>query len=203
MDMPCQLWNISWQQQDSPESPSQEGTADSGFYQDCSSYPSSQIEDFAKNVKSLFLEKDWDAIAALISYPITIDGIICEDHSDFLSLDLESELNPDFLSAMEAETCQEMFHNWQGISMGAKGELWLVPSWEGLSGLSCCCVPLEASALWSVCGLSEGKPDAGGAAELSSWALPGSGAVCELPAVSVPGRLSFVLSEGLSDSKSE
>lgn len=112
------------QQQDSPESLSQESTADSGFYQDCSSYPSSQIEDFAKNVKSLFLEKDWDAIAALISYPITIDGTICEDHSDFLSLDFESQLNPDFLSAMEAETCQEMFHNWQGISMGAKGELW-------------------------------------------------------------------------------
>lgn len=106
------------------DSSTQESLKDSGYYQDCTSYPSSQIEDFAKNIKSLILYKDWNAIAELISYPITIDGAVCEDSSDFLSLDFENHLNPEFLSAMEAETCQEMFHNWQGISMGAQSEIW-------------------------------------------------------------------------------
>lgn len=97
---------------------------DNGFYQTSTSRTSSEVENFAETIKSLVLAKDWSGLSNLIAYPISIDGAFYNDSAGFLSIDFENNLNPDFISALEAETCHEMFNNWQGISMGANGEIW-------------------------------------------------------------------------------
>lgn len=113
--------------QEVPESPQPNTNAneeDNGFYETSTSRTSSEVESFAETIKSLVLAKDWTGLSNLIAYPISIDGAFYNDSAAFLSIDFENNLNPDFISSLEAETCHEMFNNWQGISMGANGEIW-------------------------------------------------------------------------------
>lgn len=109
---------------ESPQPNTNANEEDNGFYETSTSRTSSEVESFAETIKSLVLAKDWSGLSNLIAYPISIDGAFYNDSAAFLSIDFESNLNPDFISSLEAETCHEMFNNWQGISMGANGEIW-------------------------------------------------------------------------------
>ncbi|MFG6383410.1 MAG: hypothetical protein K1V96_04035 [Lachnospiraceae bacterium] len=109
---------------ESPQPNTNANEEDNGFYETSTSRTSSEVESFAETIKSLVLAKDWTGLSNLIAYPISIDGAFYNDSAAFLSIDFENNLNPDFISSLEAETCHEMFNNWQGISMGANGEIW-------------------------------------------------------------------------------
>ncbi len=109
---------------ESPQPNTNAHEEDNGFYETSTSRTSSEVESFAETIKSLVLAKDWTGLSNLIAYPISIDGAFYNDSAAFLSIDFENNLNPDFISSLEAETCHEMFNNWQGISMGANGEIW-------------------------------------------------------------------------------
>lgn len=95
------------------------------FYNVCTSLPAQDVENYAANIRSLILAHDWNSLAEELSYPITINGTSCADSAAFLALDIDSNVSHEFLDAIEAETCQEMFCNWEGISMGASGQVWI------------------------------------------------------------------------------
>ena len=95
------------------------------YYRVATSLPASEVEQFALDVKSDVLVKDWESLAEKIVYPITISGSTLNDSSAFLELDIEGMLNPEFVNAVAAESCREMFCNWQGIMMGATGQIWI------------------------------------------------------------------------------
>ncbi|MBQ8279184.1 MAG: M56 family metallopeptidase [Roseburia sp.] len=94
------------------------------YYQVATSTPASDVEAFALEIKNDVLTKDWEALSKKIVYPITISGTTVNDSSEFLELDIDEKLNQEFLDAIANETCREMFCNWQGISMGATGQIW-------------------------------------------------------------------------------
>uniref|UniRef100_UPI00405705A1 YARHG domain-containing protein n=1 Tax=Acetatifactor sp. TaxID=1872090 RepID=UPI00405705A1 len=95
------------------------------YYIAATSLSAKEVEAFAMDVKKNILEGDWAALSERISYPITISGVAVDDASDFLKMEIDIRMNPDFVDAMEAETCQQMFCNWQGISMGESGQIWI------------------------------------------------------------------------------
>lgn len=116
------------------ESPTQENSAlqssqpsntPEDYYHVCTSFTAQEVESFASNVKAQILARDWEGLSENLSYPITINGNTCADSTDFLALDIDSKISQDFLDAIEAETCQQMFCNYEGISMGAEGQIWI------------------------------------------------------------------------------
>lgn len=83
-----------------------------------------EVENFAAKVKEQILESDFAGLAEEIAYPITIDGVTYKDASAFLEASMTLEMNPDFLTELESESCREMFVNYQGIMMG-NGIVWI------------------------------------------------------------------------------
>lgn len=95
------------------------------FYNVCTSHSAIEVENFASEVRSLILAKDWNGLSEKIEYPLTVDGTTCADSTAFLALDLDANVSQDFLDGIEAETCHEMFCNFQGIMMGESGQVWI------------------------------------------------------------------------------
>lgn len=100
-------------------------------YRVASSLPVDAIEAFAEAVKTDILLRDWESLSQKISYPIRIDGVEVPDAEDFRGLDLETRLDPEFVKAIGEESCRQMFCNWQGISMGAAGQIWFAEILHG------------------------------------------------------------------------
>lgn len=96
----------------------------SDFYMVATSKSAEEVEAFAANIRNLIVKKDWSAFAEQMNYPFVMDGNTVENSSDFLALDLDGRLNQAFVDAIEAESCKEMFCNYQGIMMG-NGEVWI------------------------------------------------------------------------------
>lgn len=103
-------------------------------YKVASSLPVDEIEAFAETVKEEILLQDWQSLAQKILYPIDIDGTEVSDEEGFRELVFETQPVPEFVTAMEEESCREMFCNWQGISMGAAGQIWFAEILAGDGG---------------------------------------------------------------------
>lgn len=102
---------------------SAQGTAeDVQYYSLVTDLPKSEVEAFAKQVRECVVSQDWSRLAAFMCDSVTVDG---DTYSvkDFDQMDF-SRVNADFISATEAESCQDMFCNWQGIMLG-NGEIWI------------------------------------------------------------------------------
>ncbi len=84
-----------------------------------------EVESYAADVKDMILNGDWETFVNEISYPIIVDGLTMEDAIDLSEYIADSQVSADFLAAIEAETCTEMFSSQQGITMGADGQIWL------------------------------------------------------------------------------
>lgn len=112
-------------QENSTLQSSQPSNTPEDYYQVCTSFTAQKVESFASNVKAQILARDWEGLSENLSYPITINGNTCTDSADFLALDIDSKISQDFLDAIEAETCQQMFCNYEGISMGTEGQVWI------------------------------------------------------------------------------
>ena len=105
----------------------------------------SEIEEFALDIKEDVLSKDWISLSEKIKYPITINGITVNDSTAFQELDIDERISQEFVDAIAAESCREMFCNWQGIMMGATGQIWFTnlddgsETWElkifGINGM--------------------------------------------------------------------
>lgn len=95
------------------------------YYKIATSLSASEVEQFAMDVKNDILSNDWESLSEKIVYPIVISGTTIEGQSELLKLDIKENLNQEFIDAVENETCEKMFCNWQGISMGATGQIWI------------------------------------------------------------------------------
>ena len=76
------------------------------------------------NVRSWYLSENWYAMADLIRYPITINGVELADADAFLGYMIDKTVSESDRAAMMEEDFLDMFVNYQGIGMG-DGEVWL------------------------------------------------------------------------------
>ena len=97
---------------------------DSDYYAICTSYSKEEIESFAKTIKTLILNKEWEELADKVTYPITIGNIECSNEEDFKKIVFDDILTDDFYTALEEESCEEMFCNYAGIMLG-DGQVWI------------------------------------------------------------------------------
>ncbi len=102
-------------------------TTDNDYYRVATNISSAEVERYAAQVRQQFLVQDWSAISSEIAYPITISDKTYENSEDFLkaSSSFGSNLNKDFLTAVENEDCVEMFCNYEGIMLGESGQIWI------------------------------------------------------------------------------
>ena len=95
------------------------------FYLAATTIPAGSVESYAMDIKAMVLNGDWETFVNEISYPIIVDGLTMEDATDMKDYIADSKVSADFLAAIEAETCIEMFNSVQGIMMGIDGQIWL------------------------------------------------------------------------------
>lgn len=95
-----------------------------GCYSVCTYYSKAEVEGFAREIKGYILEKDWKSLSAYISYPISIGGYSFDNEDSFARGEFADLLDGQFYDALEMESCEEMFCNWQGIMLG-NGEVWI------------------------------------------------------------------------------
>ncbi len=76
------------------------------------------------NVRSCYLSENWYAMADMIRYPITINGVELADADAFLGYMTDKTISESDRDAMLEEDLLDMFVNGQGICMGS-GQVWL------------------------------------------------------------------------------
>ena len=83
------------------------------------------VEAFAARVRQLYLDGDWDDMARLISYPVTMypdTGI--NDEEAFVAFMADKTISESDMEAMTEEHCVGMMSNGEGICMGS-GQIWI------------------------------------------------------------------------------
>ena len=96
-----------------------------GDYSGVTTLDAAGVEAFAAWARQLYLNEDWDAIALLIDYPITmVPDTEIRDADAFVAYMADKAVCESDMEAMKAENCVGMMSNGQGICMGS-GELWL------------------------------------------------------------------------------
>lgn len=101
------------------------GTKEDATYSAATTLSNVEVESYALDIRDMILNNDWDKFVQEICYPIIVDGLTMEDASDLTDYIADSKVSTDFLAAIEAETCAEMFSSEQGITMGEDGQIWL------------------------------------------------------------------------------
>ena len=84
----------------------------------------SLVEAFAATVRQAYLEADWNTLAPLIDYPITVAGQELGTPQEFTAYMFEKVPAEEDAAAMEEEDCKDLFVNGEGICLG-DGEIWL------------------------------------------------------------------------------
>ncbi len=95
------------------------------YYAMVTSASAKEVEQFAAGVKEDVLLKDWESLSGKLAYPIQISGKAIQNAREFLAMDIDGKLNQEFVNAIAEESCREMFFNYQGIMMGATGQIWI------------------------------------------------------------------------------
>ena len=94
-------------------------------YSGVTTLEAAEVEAFAAWVRQLYLNGDWDAIAQMISYPITMyRNVAIDDAEAFVSFMADKTMSESDIEAMSAENCVGMMSNGEGICMGS-GQIWL------------------------------------------------------------------------------
>ncbi len=96
-----------------------------GYYSVATSASAKEVEQFAFGIKEDVLLKDWESLSVKLAYPIQIGGKSVKSSEEFLAMDIDGKLNQAFVDGIAAESCREMFCNYQGIMMGATGQIWI------------------------------------------------------------------------------
>ena len=96
-----------------------------GNYSGVTTLDAPAVEAFAARVRQLYLSADWDAMAQLINYPITLyPDVKIDDANAFAAFMADKTISDSDIAAMTAESCAGMMSNGQGICMGS-GQIWL------------------------------------------------------------------------------
>lgn len=92
-------------------------------YSVCTTLDKESVENFASTIKDAVLDSDWNTLSNMVSYPIEIDGINVTNSEDFVNLINEKGVSDDFIAAIQAEPCKDLFARDLGVMMG-NGEIW-------------------------------------------------------------------------------
>lgn len=96
-----------------------------GDYSGVTTQDAAGVEAFAAWVRQLYLNEDWDAMAQLIDYPITmVPDVEIRDADAFIAFMADKAIAESDMEAMVAENCAGMMRNDQGICLGS-GQIWL------------------------------------------------------------------------------
>ena len=96
-----------------------------GDYSGATTLDAAGVEAFAAWVRQLYLNEDWDAMAQLIDYPITmVPDVGIQDADAFTAFMEGRAISESDREAMAAENCVGMMCNGEGICLGS-GQLWL------------------------------------------------------------------------------
>ncbi len=93
-----------------------------------------EVERFAKRVRRQILAGDFEALAESMVFPIRIDHTIYIDKAAFMKAEFVTNPSAEFLEALKAETCENLFCNYRGVMMG-DGSCWITEDSEGLQEL--------------------------------------------------------------------
>lgn len=116
--------NEAEQQETKENEPVTEKETAEGYYAVATGKSAEAVEEFALKVQRAVVDKDWETLASYLSDSCNMDGKEIGGGAGLLAYDIDGNLNPSFVEAIEAETCKEMFCNSMGIMMG-QGEIWI------------------------------------------------------------------------------
>lgn len=94
-------------------------------YKMCTDLPAEEVEGFAARVRQFILASDWEGLSKVISYPVAVGAVTYQSREEFLEGDIQAVIDEDFIKAIEAESCRDLFCNWQGIMLGETGQIWI------------------------------------------------------------------------------
>ena len=83
------------------------------------------VETAAATVRNAVAKNDWDTIADMIDYPIEIGSTSVKDAAEFKALIESSTVAPEFITAVTDDSCVDLYANYQGVMVGADGEIWM------------------------------------------------------------------------------
>ena len=106
--------------QESPSNVSE----DENYYEVCTGYGKTEVEAYAKDIKNAIMNRDWDLVADEISYPIRMGDKEYTNAKDWKQAPFDELFTADFYQTLEAEGCENMFCNYQGIMLG-NGQVWI------------------------------------------------------------------------------
>ena len=96
-----------------------------GDYSGVTTLDAAKVEAFAARVRQLYLDEDWDTMAQLIRYPITMyPDVEISDGDAFVAFMADKAVSGSDMEAMKAESCVGMMSNGEGICLGS-GQIWL------------------------------------------------------------------------------
>lgn len=97
---------------------------DDNFYCVWTDESKADVEEFAKTVRTLILEKDWQTLSSYCAYPVRAGGMEYDSPEAFVEAIGTANISDDFFCAVEEESCENMFSNYQGAMFG-DGEVWI------------------------------------------------------------------------------
>ena len=83
-----------------------------------------EVEALCLKAKQAYLNGDWETMAEMIRYPITVAGTELTDAAAFTAFMADKTVAAADREELEADPCTDLFFNGQGICLGA-GEIWL------------------------------------------------------------------------------
>lgn len=93
-----------------------------------------EVERFAKRVKRLILAGDFEGLAETMVFPIRIDETVYMDKAAYMKAEFVKNPSPEFIEALQAESCEDLFCNYNGITMG-NGLCWILEEGSESHGL--------------------------------------------------------------------
>ena len=107
------------------EEPSEDKGGDN-YYSAVTALGKEEVEKFALEMKTAYLNKDWKTIAAHIHYPINANNEKkCSNADEFINYMKDKKIVDADLKEMQDEDCKDLFFNGQGICLGT-GQIWMV-----------------------------------------------------------------------------
>lgn len=88
------------------------------------------VESEAAAIRQAVLDKDWEAFARYVEFPISVKDVTYEDEEEFLKADWNDILSDAFFFAVAQEACQDMYVCEKGIVFG-NGQIWLAEVNDG------------------------------------------------------------------------
>ena len=83
-----------------------------------------EVEALCLKAKQAYLNGDWETMAEMIRYPITVAGTELTDAAAFTAFMADKTVAAADREELEADPCTDLFFNGQGICLGA-GEIWI------------------------------------------------------------------------------